>query len=132
MISKDMYTLLSVMPSMPKNIEGIELLNGLIEKKLLNPTLGRELLETAIANGFIKASSRHVEHCYIELLYKGVIAIEEYENKQKSDDLMEKAYKTSQYAMWAAIASAIAAVVGLLCSMWELVLSAIEKIARMF
>lgn len=32
MISKDMYTLLSVMPSMPENIEGIELLNGLIEK----------------------------------------------------------------------------------------------------
>ena len=68
MISKDMYTLLSVMPSMPENIEGIELLNGLIEKKLLNPTLGRELLETAIANGFIKASlnltSLHWEKFY--------------------------------------------------------------------
>lgn len=113
MISKDMYMLLSAIPPMPGRVEGIDLLNELNEKKLLEPAVGSDMIEAATLNGFIKASSRHVEHCYIELLYKGVIAIEEYENKQKNDDLMEKAYKTSQYAMWAAIASAITAIIAL-------------------
>ena len=113
MISKDMYTLLSAIPSMPKQVEYTELLNGLLRKNKLNPSVGRAMLEEALSNEFIKATSRNIEHAFIELLYKGVIAIEEYENKQKSDDLMEKAYKTSQYAMWAAIASAITAIIAL-------------------
>ena len=116
MISKDMYTLLSAIPKTPKEIQYKDLLNGLLEKGF-NPSLGHDLL---------------VDACYIELQDRGAILIEEYERNIRSDVLMEKAYKTSQYAMWAAIASAIAAVVGLLCSMWKLVLSAIEKIARMF
>lgn len=131
MISKDMYTLLSAIPKTPKEIQYKDLLNGLLEKGF-NPSLGHDLLVDACASGYVKASNYKIENSYIELQDRGAILIEEYERDIRSDVLMEKAYKTSQYAMWAAIASAIAAVVGLLCSMWELVLSAIEKIARMF
>ena len=126
MISKDMYTLLSAIPKVPGKIQYIDLLNGLL-KKGFDPSMGRELLAYAHESGYIKASNHVLEHSDIELQERGMILIEEYERNIRSDVLMEKAYKTSQYAMWAAIASAIAAVVGLLCSMWELVLSAIEK-----
>ena len=113
MISKDMYTLLKTIPPLPECVEWTDLLNRLLNEKQINPSLGSHLIEEAESNGFIKRSSRTVGCSYIKLLYKGVIAIEEYENKQKSDDLMEKAYKTSQYAMWAAIASAITAIIAL-------------------
>ena len=65
---------------------------------------------------FMRVSNLHlqfVENSYIELQDRGAILIEEYERNIRSDVLMEKAYKTSQYAMWAAIASAVTAIIAL-------------------
>ena len=112
MISKDMYTLLSAIPKTPKEIQYKDLLNGLLEKGF-NPSLGHDLLVDACASGYVKASNYKIENCYIELQDRGAILIEEYERNIRSDVLMEKAYKTSQYAMWAAIASAITAIIAL-------------------
>ncbi|MBR5291393.1 MAG: hypothetical protein IKU32_00595 [Clostridia bacterium] len=134
MISKDMYMLLSEIPKAPNTIKGSEIMSKLLMADIMMPSRADVLLEVAIDNDFVSATSRCPWMGEYGLLEEGLIEIEEYERATKrkrhnapSEEkvitepeatqityvVSEKTDNTSKYVMWATIASAIAAIIAL-------------------
>lgn len=111
MISKEMYDLLKSIPRHPKTIQAGELYEN-------NPQANRvkELLYEA--NGvdyeYVNCSTLRVLDGKISLSEKGQALLEEYEQAERNNKIVRRSLAVAKVAMWAAIASAIAAFLSLI------------------
>lgn len=112
MISKEMYDLLKLIPRHPKIIDYAEL------KKV--SALGLEDLYSILcdaqydAYGYINSHKATIKDGAFSLTEKGQAAIEDYEQTQNNQKMVEDSLNTAKRAMWAAFASAVAAIIALI------------------
>lgn len=111
MISKEMYSILKCIPRHPQKI-GYLLLK---DKSILNENFFWNLMcEAQYQNcEYINILSVPMEQGDISLTERGQAAIEEYEQAERNQKVMDKSLNVARIAMWAAIASAVAAIASL-------------------
>ncbi len=108
MISKEMYELLKKIPRTPKSISYNEINGSKDEKKY-------QLICEAAYTGYdyITVSGILSENGSLSLTEKGQAEIEEYEQAERNQKIVEKSLIVARVAMWAAIGSAVVAIVSL-------------------
>ena len=108
MISKEMYLLLKEIPR-NKEIPYSDL------NKEKNPAIDGLLCEAFYdSNDLISKRGGVLENCVFSITEKGQAALEEYEQVKHNQEVVDKSLKVAKVAMWAAIGSAVAAVLSLI------------------
>lgn len=111
MISKEMYELLKRIPRHPKAIAYDEL-NKICEKDIFEIACEAEYKNCEYIN--ISGLLARDKGCTLSLTEKGQAAIEDYKRTTHNQKMVEKSLAVSRIAMWAALGSAVAAIISLI------------------
>lgn len=109
MLSKEMYALLNQVPRYAKQISYADL-NKSNDRKVYDLICEA----TYTTYDYLNKHGGTVESSNYSLTEKGQAAIEEYEQAQHSQKVMNTSLSVARIAMWAALASAAAAIASLI------------------